>query len=940
MRRVFGAWEVLSLCSLLFPPALGAFGQNKIVADAFQWRVARTEHFDIHHAPGEEAFAADAALWAERAYARLTKDLDVVPAGRTPLFIFSTHNRFEQNNIAPAGEGTGGVTEAFKNRVALFNDGSQDWLDHVITHEFTHVLQFEALYGGFWKSARLLKSPLYPLWAMEGLAEFGIGPIDGPEEDLYLRDAALDGKLYPLTELHGFSHLKPHQVTLGYKSGASFIRFLAREYGEDVPRKLLKGMRDRFDAAGVAGELTRQDFRVLDARWREYLTDLYRAQAARLDLREPETYGKPLTSADFLPSFNESPVLSPDGKRAAFMTDRNGPPEVALLDLETGVCRFPAGRQWGQVENLHTGGRSLSFSPDGRWLAFAGEKEQRDYVYLYDTKRDRLRRVRTPFEQVRAPVFHPSGDRLLLVGMRAGFNDLYEVSLRGALLRRLTDTRADERDPAYAPDGRSVAFSLESRRGGLWQRDLALVDLETLTVRPLTDLPGDETAPAWTPDGAALVFVGEALEGVRNLYRLDLARGEARLLTRALGGNFAPDIAKGGRMVFSAFRHNSQNVHLAGPELWNPAPSTGAVVHAGQPSRQGPPAPAAKAPAVPESVESIVFAENRPYRFKASTDLFFPLLYYSSQDGFFIAALWQASENLGNHEVQTSVQYGSGEDFLDYQVQYLYKRFRPQFLAGAGGETYYRDFERVEQRRDRERFVGVIYPLDRFRRLETVASAIHREDRFRGNFSAFSTLERENALAVSFVRDTATGRYLFVSDGSRLRLTQTAARKVLHGTRVYDASRAELQRFLPVGGEAVMAFRGIAGTSGGPTPQLFRIGGGDRVRGYPRNGEANQSSRFGLGNLEWRVPLKFMDEGVSLLPEVAFKALYGALFVDAGYDGTPGDRGARRARTSVGAGIRVPSFILQTYPVILTVDLARRTDNGTWSWYFSLGPEF
>ena len=83
--------------------------------------------------------------------------------------------------------------------------------------------------------------------------------------------------------------------------------------------------------------------------------------------------------------------------------------------------------------------------------------------------------------------------------------------------------------------------------------------------------------------------------------------------------------------------------------------------------------------------------------------------------------------------------------------------------------------------------------------------------------------------------------------------------------------------------------------------------------------------------------------GIPLFPEVAFKALFGTLFVDCGYDGTPGDRlalGARRPRTSVGAGLRIPSFILQTYPVTLSMDVAKRTDSGTWSWYFSLGPEF
>ena len=78
-------------------------------------------------------------------------------------------------------------------------------------------------------------------------------------------------------------------------------------------------------------------------------------------------------------------------------------------------------------------------------------------------------------------------------------------------------------------------------------------------------------------------------------------------------------------------------------------------------------------------------------------------------------------------------------------------------------------------------------------------------------------------------------------------------------------------------------------------------------------------------------------------PEIAFKALYATLFVDAGYDGTPGDRmfpGIGRARNSIGAGFLVPSFILQTYPLTLSASVAKRTDDHRWSWYLSLGPEF
>jgi hypothetical protein len=173
--RILG-WAV-AVCALSHP-LWAVFGQNKVRVDAFPWRVVSTPHFDVYTTPASDPFLPRAIEILESAHARITADLAVPIPERTPVFLFPTHNTFEQNNIVgEVGEGTGGVTEAFKNRLLIFHDGTDAWLRHVLPHEFTHVVEFEALYGGFWRSARLLKSPFYPLWFMEGLAEYESGDV-------------------------------------------------------------------------------------------------------------------------------------------------------------------------------------------------------------------------------------------------------------------------------------------------------------------------------------------------------------------------------------------------------------------------------------------------------------------------------------------------------------------------------------------------------------------------------------------------------------------------------------------------------------------------------------------------------------------------------------------------------------------------------------------
>jgi hypothetical protein len=428
---------------------------------------------------------------------------------------------------------------------------------------------------------------------------------------------------------------------------------------------------------------------------------------------------------------------------------------------------------------------------------------------------------------------------------------------------------------------------------------------------------------------------------------LDLADGRTILLTRVTSGISSFALSRdGNRLVFASLRHGSMNLYSGGPVLWNPPPGKAEVARAGGPAETEVPASGAKAggwennPALSSYFPAL---PSSPYRFRASTDLFFPVFYYSSQDGLFLATLWQASEHLGDHQIQGSLQYGSGANFLDYNLEYRYVRFRPQFVAAVRGDKFYEDVDRVEQRREWQRAVGVVYPLDRFLSVESLLTGTRWEDRV-GGAAPFRSISQENAASLSLARDTTTGRWLETTDGSRAQLTQTEARPVCGGTWEYDATQAVFERFLPTGGESAVAFRGVAGTSGGPTPKLFRIGGGDRLRGYSRNGDENYASRYVIGNLEWRMPLKYLGGGgAPLLPELAFKAIFGVLFIDGGYDGTPIDLialGARRERASAGAGLRIPTFIFQTYPLTLSVDVAKRLDANKWSWYLYLGPRF
>ncbi|HET6229002.1 MAG TPA: hypothetical protein VFE05_02920, partial [Longimicrobiaceae bacterium] len=150
------------------------FGRNKVLYRTFDFRVLKTPHFDIYYYPEEEVATRDAARMAERWYARYTRILDHEFQQRQPVILYASHPHFQQTAAlgGDIDEGTGGVTEAFKQRVILPLAGSYEETNHVLGHELVHAFQYDITGvgragGGLEAAARRFD---VPGWFVEGMA--------------------------------------------------------------------------------------------------------------------------------------------------------------------------------------------------------------------------------------------------------------------------------------------------------------------------------------------------------------------------------------------------------------------------------------------------------------------------------------------------------------------------------------------------------------------------------------------------------------------------------------------------------------------------------------------------------------------------------------------------------------------------------------------------
>lgn len=362
-------------------PAHAQFGQNKVQYETFRWRMLKTEHVRLYHYGISEETAGDAARIAEAGYAGIAQLIGHDVSEPIPLLLYASPNHFRQTNAVSGiiEEGTGGVTESFRNRVILPFTGSYAQLAHVMTHEVMHAFQFDLLAGGIFG---VRSAP--PLWSIEGMAEF-VSVGHDPFTDMWVRDALRHDKLPTLRQLGGVGDIRV------YRMGQAVWTFIGDEYGRDAAGaamlRVSQGASPESVLAGVAG-LSADS---LSRRWHAYERD-------RLDIdrgAKASQIGRALTSHKrYMEDFHIAPAISTDGSKVVYFTNDDLFIDLVIQDAGGGDRRrLLRGGRSASFESLRFLDSAASFSPDGKSLAVIATSEGRDVVRILDLKDGDVRRT-------------------------------------------------------------------------------------------------------------------------------------------------------------------------------------------------------------------------------------------------------------------------------------------------------------------------------------------------------------------------------------------------------------------------------------------------------------------------------------------------------------------------------------------------------------------
>jgi len=291
--------------------------------------------------------------------------------------------------------------------------------------------------------------------------------------------------------------------------------------------------------------------------WVDKMNDRYRSNLWLADVEGKRI--RELTHGDWRDS---SPVWSPDGKKIAFLSDRDGTTQIHVMWLDT--------REVAQLTHVTRSPGSLRWSPDGKKLAFTMFLEDEDPILAVKLPpRPKGARWAKPAILIDRLSWRRDGRG----PVPKGYSHIFVIDAElGGTPKQVTSGEYSHSDPQWSADGKKIYFSAIRKPDAEYlhgDSEIYTVDLATLEVTALTDRKGPDRNPAISPDGKWVAYTGydekNYTSHISNLYLMDAEGGNKKLLAGDLPSSpsaviWAPD----GSGVYYLMREKGvSNVYFA-----------------------------------------------------------------------------------------------------------------------------------------------------------------------------------------------------------------------------------------------------------------------------------------------------------------------------------------------------------------------------------------
>ena len=891
-------------------PYVPYFGKNQLRFFNFDWKIYRTEHFDIYFYPSIEPHLERVAGYAENAYMHISTELKHDLPERIPMLLYKTQSEFQTNNVfVGVPEGVLAFAEPERRRMVLPIDEPPDQLYRLITHELTHEFEFDMIPHG------LLGASL-PLWMDEGLANYMAGYWNVLDL-LQVREAALSDSVPRMTRFEA----QPLSGRLPYSMGHATFEFIESKWGKDGLRQFLFSLRK--SAVGGGDSAYKEALKVepdeFDDLFERYLMDRFKPFR---DKERPVDYGRNLAPHNrrFTNVLTIEASPSGDMMAAVVANTRDYELDVVVISALTGevIQNLTEGfDHTNRIEYIATAGGLrgnlvpwIAWAPVGDTVAYLARTGKVKSLILVNVATGKqVKKIDLGIiDGPESPAFSPDGKRIAVAGLQNGVTDIFEVDIETGQIRNLTKDLIADFSPAYSPDGKSIVYSSRvSSNDKLFQMDLA-----TGQKRQLTFGTHDDTSPKFV-NTTLLVFTSTAVDpkaplppevaqngNIPNVWTLNLTNNQLQQLTDTRSGNLSPTVLHRGEAVevaFVTYYKGEERIHYINLDRVLTTVASSDFGEAG-PIVEFTPQVAHKL--VPENIhkkgkfEGLTLAGRPPIalgvtssgNFYGNTEVTFTDLMGDQQFSFYFQSVSQYRA--------ISFQYLTIEKRLQWALQGY---FQDLFYYGQNPALYDpslapfidRDAaEAVQSQRGGNMFL--IYPVNKYTRLEFSGGYMHLSEHYNNEALQQASQEYQTdqygnpifrnghmiPLSASIVRETTVFREYGPVAGNTFKIS-------FYGSpgggdrwlqrRTLDVDFRHYQRLVANG---VLAFRFKGFKSWGQNSDYLYFGGNSEMRGYEYLQFIGHKAFF--ANVELRYPM--ID--AALTPIGTIGGLRGVLFFNIG----------------------------------------------------------
>ncbi len=253
-----------------------------------------------------------------------------------------------------------------------------------------------------------------------------------------------------------------------------------------------------------------------------------------------------------------------------FVTERNGFDSIYIMNAD-GSGQRPLVPHRGDYYDY-----APAVSPDGRRLAFSSNREGpgTDNIYLMNMDGSNLVKItNTPNAKNASSSWFPDGRRLVFTSTRDGHWQPYAMNDDGSNMRRLVTSNEDVLNVEVSPDGSKLAYICGAEiclmnpdgsnprvllQNGMrkdhltWSPDSSLIGFTQLNPTTgksgiyILDMQGNNRQVVsnggwsnWSPFGTQLVLSSD-MPGIANLYLYNLETGQLTRLTTTSAADYTP----------------------------------------------------------------------------------------------------------------------------------------------------------------------------------------------------------------------------------------------------------------------------------------------------------------------------------------------------------------------------------------------------------------